>query len=256
MSTKMEYTGKDVTEAIKTACSQLKVPQDQLNIEVQSVGSCGIFGLCRRQAKVLVSLRTEAAPERVVAAGADHRRVIAEEAGTEEEETRDLTALMADVDRDLSQMLTLMGMPSQVDVSQEKNKVLVQITGEHSEEIIGQDGQILDNLQYLLRKMINKKHAEKVTISLNAGNYRETRSNDLEELARRLSREVRETGKTRSIPALNPAERRIVHLILQEDTTIRSRSVGDGLFKKILIYLPGKGRKRSPRTEKSTKTTS
>ena len=46
-------------------------------------------------------------------------------------------------------------------------------------------------------------------------------------------------GKTQAIPALNPSERRVVHVMLQDDKSIRSRSVGDGLFKKVLIYKPG-----------------
>ena len=74
---------------------------------------------------------------------------------------------------------------------------------------------------------------------------------ELQERALRLSQEVKETGKTRTIPAINPAERRMVHMALQDDTGIRSRSVGEGLFKKVLIYLPGKGRRRSPRKKKS-----
>jgi spoIIIJ-associated protein len=36
-------------------------------------------------------------------------------------------------------------------------------------------------------------------------------------------------------------------MTLQEDKEIRSRSVGEGLFKKILIYKPGKGKKGGPR---------
>jgi spoIIIJ-associated protein len=248
MPTKMEYTGRDVTEAIKNACSQLKVPQDQLKIEIQSVGSAGIFGLCRRQAKILVSLRAEPKAPRPTAGG--NRQPVSEEIPGEEAPLRDLSAFMADINKDLSQLLSLMGFPSQVDVHRENNKIIARITGDYAEEIIGPEGQTLDNLQYLLRKMVNKKHTEKATISLDAGNYRESRGKDLEELARRLAQEVKESGKTRSIPALNPAERRIVHMILQEDSTIRSRSVGEGLFKKILIYLPGRGRKKPARNGK------
>jgi spoIIIJ-associated protein len=74
---------------------------------------------------------------------------------------------------------------------------------------------------------------------------------ELQARAVRLAQEVKETGKTRTIPAINPAERRMVHMALQDDTEIRSRSVGEGLFKKVLIYLPGKGRRRSPRKKKS-----
>ena len=83
--------------------------------------------------------------------------------------------------------------------------------------------------------------------SLDAGDYRERRRQELEERAVELASEVRESGKTHSIPALNPAERRIVHMTLQDDATIRSRSVGEGHFKKILIYVPGKGKKKGGR---------
>jgi spoIIIJ-associated protein len=42
-------------------------------------------------------------------------------------------------------------------------------------------------------------------------------------------------------------------MILQEDNDIRSRSVGDGLFKKILIYKPGKGNKPTGRKRPQAK---
>jgi spoIIIJ-associated protein len=95
--------------------------------------------------------------------------------------------------------------------------------------------------------MIGKKFSEKFILSLDAGDYRKTRKEELESRALKLAIEVRENGKNRTIPPLNPAERRIVHMILQKDKTIRSRSIGDGLYKKVLIFLPGKGRKRPPK---------
>ena len=68
---------------------------------------------------------------------------------------------------------------------------------------------------------------------------------ELIEMARAIAREVKETGKSRSIAAMNPADRRIVHMAIQDDDAIRSRSVGEGIFKKIIIYQPGKGGKRA-----------
>ena len=58
-----------------------------------------------------------------------------------------------------------------------------------------------------------------------------------------LAAQVRQSGKTKAIAGLNPMERRAVHLALQQDGEIRSRSVGSGLFKKILIYKAGKDNK-------------
>ena len=89
-------------------------------------------------------------------------------------------------------------------------------------------------------------------LSLDVGTYRERRAEELKELALELAAQVREEGKTQAIPALNPSERRVVHMVLQDDNTIRSRSVGGGLFKKVLIYKPGR-KKPYPRKGKGKK---
>jgi spoIIIJ-associated protein len=164
--------------------------------------------------------------------------------------------VLAQIKGDLEQMLTLMGFPSEIAVEENNNKAQVKISGELIEELIARDGQALDSIQYLMRKIISKKFPQKIMFSIDAGEFREKRKVELQELALKLAQEVKETEKTRTIPPLNPAERRVVHLVLQDDSTIRSRSVGDGLFKKILIYLPGKGRirkkpqRRKPKKEK------
>lgn len=286
MGSKQEFKGKDVDEAITMATDKLGVPREELSIEILSTGSSGIFGLCRKQAIIratIKELETEesaavrqsqpapapAAQEkpRVAAAQAVQLQV-AEPAAAEqpdkkrppverppEEAAAPLTVeILAQIKADLEQLLTLMGFPSEVAVEDKNNKAQVQIFGEHIEELITKDGQALDSIQYLMRKIIGKKFPQKIMFSIDAGEFREKRRVELQELALRLAREVKETEKTRTIPPLNPAERRVVHLVLQEDKTIRSRSVGDGLFKKILIYLPGKGRiRKKPQRRKAKK---
>jgi len=281
MSEKKEYTGGDVTEAIGKACRELGVSQEDLQIEVVTVGSTGIFGLIgKKKAVVAVSLKNAArtkkedkparrpAPEQVGKSARPRREERSEEKkGGRRGEKRDegsrgsvppprtrgpekppaeVTAEnLATIKSDLEKVLELMGLAAQVTVENEANKIVAKLEGANDVEIIGPEGQTLDSLQYLMRKIIGRKIEGKVMFSLNVGSYREVRRDDLEEMAVKLAEEVRENGRTRSIPALNPAERRIVHMKLQDDPTIRSRSVGEGQFKKILIYLPGRGKKGS-----------
>ncbi|MDH3851814.1 MAG: Jag N-terminal domain-containing protein, partial [Deltaproteobacteria bacterium] len=54
MST-VEIEEKSVEEAIETACQRLNLSADQLEIEIVSQGSSGIFGIGTRKAKILVS---------------------------------------------------------------------------------------------------------------------------------------------------------------------------------------------------------
>jgi len=270
----MEFEGKDVAEAISNACKTLNVSQENLDIEVLTTGTSGIFGLCRQKARLRVALKKEGSdkaeekpPKRAVKVKVEKEkplekkkeRVVKEKRkapqGQPVKEAREAVRearedfvagedLLADLKVCLVRILELMNYPSEVSVSSDKENVTAQIQGEYINEIVEQNGKILDSLQYLLRKIIGKKYSEKAIISLDAGDFRAVRTEELKQLGLELAAEVKKSGKTRSIPSLNPSERRVVHLALQDDKDVRSRSVGEGLFKKVLIYRPGsKGRK-------------
>jgi len=147
------------------------------------------------------------------------------------------------IQADLYRLLTLMGLPSEVQVVFEENTVQCNITGPHEAHIVGPEGRTLDSLQYLLRKMVARHLPERIMLALNAGDFRERRTEELKVRAVELAAQVKIDGKTQAIPALNPSERRVVHMVLQDDKGVRSRSVGEGLFKKVLIYKSGKGRR-------------
>jgi len=162
-----------------------------------------------------------------------------EEVALEPPSPESLTAIQADLHR----LLTLMGLPSEVQVGFEENTVQCNISGPHETHIVGPEGRTLDSLQYLLRKMVSRHLPDRIMLALNAGDFRERRAEELKVRAVELAELVKADGKTQAIPALNPSERRVVHMVLQEDKGVRSRSVGEGLFKKVLIYKPGKGRR-------------
>jgi spoIIIJ-associated protein len=262
LKSKMEFEGKDIAEAISKACKALNVSQEDLDIEVLTTGTSGIFGLCRQKARLRVALKSEEGqplqgekPKRQARSKkepADNPREVEEKPG---EDFRAGEELLADVKIHLESLLRLMQYPSDVSVSSDREYVTALIQGQYVNEIVDQNGKILDSLQYLLRKMIGKKYSEKAIISLDAGDFRATRIEELRQLGLDLAAEVKKNGKTRSIPSLNPSERRVVHLALQDDKEVRSRSVGEGLFKKVLIYHPGsKGsRKGSARRKKGAR---
>ncbi|MCL2789713.1 MAG: Jag N-terminal domain-containing protein [Desulfobulbus sp.] len=166
-----------------------------------------------------------------------------EEAPVESPSAESLAAIQAD----LHQLLLLMGLPSEVRVEFADSTVHCTIIGQHEAHIVGPEGRTLDSLQYLLRKMVAKHLPDKIMLSLNADGFRERRAEELKLRAIELAARVKADGKTQAIPALNPSERRVVHMALQEDRSVRSRSVGEGLFKKVLIYKPGKGRRPAPK---------
>jgi len=279
---KMEFEGKDIAEAISLACKTLNVSQENLDIEVLTTGTSGIFGLCRQKAKLRVSVKKDfrekggekqanrppakAKIEKEKTAEKKREKPVREKKqaakslpaakGPEaaKEEREDFVVgddLLGDLKTDLERILEFMHYPSSVSVTSDRENITAQIQGEYVNEIVEQNGKVLDSLQYLLRKISGKKYNEKVIISLDAGNFRAARNEELKQLGLEQAAEVKKSGKTGSIPSLNPSERRVVHLALQDDKDVRSRSVGEGLFKKVLIYRPGaKGRKGPARKKK------
>ncbi len=289
---KKDFYGKEVPEAIKKACEILKVPQEQLEIEVVETGSMGIFGLIRKKAHIRAHVRpmVEEAIEEIFnvetlrprAALADDGRTgetekklkkteeltaetiresiieIPEEAAAEatvetsqksakaaaedpiEEASEESLAFLKD---ELLNIVELMGYPSTVSIDVKGLTVQCVLSGEFEEKLTGPEGKTLDSLQYLMRKIVTKRLPERLKLTVDVGNFREKRQEELKVRAVELAAMVKEDGKTQVIPALNPSERRVIHMALQEDKEIRSRSVGDGLFKKVLIFKPGKGNK-------------
>jgi spoIIIJ-associated protein len=144
------------------------------------------------------------------------------------------------VRQDVAKLLELMSCPSAVTVELDNQTVVCKISGEHQDALTGQEGRTLDSLQYLLRKMTTRLLPDRTKLALEVGDYRERRIEELKKRVLELAAQVREDGMTQAIPALNPSERREVHMLLQDDKEVRSRSVGEGLFKKVLIYKPGK----------------
>lgn len=272
MSARMEYKGVDVEEAIRNACAALKLTREELAISIVSTGSSGIFGLGRKKAVIRVALRKEVDQEEQKAViekkkEGRGRRSRGECPEPEKEKAADAAEHLdpepakgdpvspeeiEDIRADLTRLLSLMGCPSAVSVTlDENNRVHAGITGEFVERIVGPEGQTIDSIQYLMRKIITRKFPQRVLFALDAGGFRESRVEELRDRALRLAEEVKKTGKTKTIPAISPGERRVVHMALQDDIGIRSRSVGEGLYKKVLIYLPGKGRRSAARKDRT-----
>lgn len=140
---------------------------------------------------------------------------------------------------ELVKIVQLMGFPSTAEVQVEGLTINVELHGDFEEELIGEEGRVVDSLQYILRKIAGRKSQERLRINLDVGNYRCRRIKELCAKAVKLAAAVKAGGTSKIMPGLSPTERREVHLALRHDSEIRSRSVGEGMFKKVLIYKPG-----------------
>ena len=101
--------------------------------------------------------------------------------------------------------------------------------------LIGRKGQTLDALEYLLNRMVARGEEEEAHLILDAEGYRERRRQSLESLALRLSERAKRRRKTVTLNPLSPRDRRVVHLALEDDPLVVTKSMGRGYFRRLSI---------------------
>ncbi len=113
--------------------------------------------------------------------------------------------------------------------------------GDNSGLLIGREGQTLASFQYLANRIVAKELGAPVRIQLDTGDYRERQDEKLRDLALHLADRAKNLGKPQSTRPLSSYHRRIVHLALQEDDGIQTRSKGEGPMKRVVILPRRKG---------------
>ncbi len=205
-----EFEGKTTEEALENASRELDLQPEELNIDILEPGSAGIFGLVGgKKAKIRVTLEK---PEEAI-----------NENGVQlAQET-------------LEKILELIPVETTVNAEQTDGKIALSIEGDKSGLLIGRRGKTLDALQYIVNKIVNKALDKKTYVVVDSENYRKRREESLTQLALSMGDKAKKIKKPVSTNLLNPHDRRIVHLTLQEDIDLDTKSRGDGLLKKVVI---------------------
>ena len=120
-------------------------------------------------------------------------------------------------------------------VSEEDGSLLLSYSGKDLGILIGHHGETLNALQYLTNLAVNQKSEETPRIVLDVENYRKGRERTLTALAKRMADEAVRTGRRIELEPMNPYERRIVHMALQEDPRVETLSQGAEPRRQVII---------------------
>lgn len=101
--------------------------------------------------------------------------------------------------------------------------------------LIGREGQTLNALQYLVNRIVAKRWPEPLKVQLDTGAYRERQDDKLRQMALFLADKAKTMGRPQSTKPLSSYHRRVVHLTLQNDESISTRSKGEGPMKRVII---------------------
>jgi len=273
----IEIEGKSIDEAIEKACREFGVTREKLNIEIISEESGGFLGMLSKKAKIKASLLSWDMEFSLNDAPEESRQEVKREARKENKEKKEIRHETKEIKNEarkesapriekiprqprpveqnqeptetgarakelLEGILQRMSVQCKVSVSETHDKMILNIEGGESGLLIGKRGQNLDALQYILNKSINRADNGRKIIMVDSEEYRRRREESLLELAEKVRQKVKKTRKPVSLGHMSAHDRRIIHLALQEDTTLTTKSRGEGEYRKIVVIPARKGK--------------
>ncbi len=147
----------------------------------------------------------------------------------------------------LEKMANLITDDATVEASTEEDRLTLKISGGNAGILIGRKGQTLDAMQFLTDKIINRKSEARVRVKIDIEGYMETRKTNLNHLAFKMAEKAKKTGRPTTINQMSAQDRRIVHLALKDDTQVRTQSMGDGYYRRLVIFPKTKNSFRGKR---------
>lgn len=150
-----------------------------------------------------------------------------------DERSRNAQAFVEDVIRK-------MGMDCRVRLRRPKegdspDEINLEIFGRDAGRIIGKKGQVLQALQFLVHRIVNRPGLERRHILVDAEGYRSRRDSSLATMAKRLGRQAVDEGKIITFEPMNPRDRRVVHLALAKFEGVITKSDGEGEDRRVQI---------------------
>jgi spoIIIJ-associated protein len=135
----------------------------------------------------------------------------------------------------MAELLERIGVKAEVEGVLNEEDLDLEIKGDQEGILIGRHGRTLDSLQFLINRMVNKRLKRPVRIVLDINDYRKRKAENLRRMAIRVGEKAKERGRSLTIGPFNAHDRRLIHIALKEDPSVRTESLGEGKLKKITI---------------------
>ena len=251
--------GATIEEARESAVLKLNVKED-MDVQFDVIAFpkkkvLGLFGGCQAQVKAFVELPDEKKKQKSPKQKKENQKtkpaakkeaakpqkpvetVETENFVSEDQLSKDSRAYKAITY--LKPILENLGCTNiSIKVAEKENSAFIELEGDGLGVIIGHRGETLDSLQYLAGLAANTGGGY-YKVSLNIGDYRQKREETLRNLAVRICKQVKSTGKCRTLEPMNPYERRIIHTAVQTIEGVTSASFGEGTDRRVVIGPEG-----------------
>ncbi|HWP57089.1 MAG TPA: RNA-binding cell elongation regulator Jag/EloR [Candidatus Acidoferrales bacterium] len=236
----VEAEGDTIDEAIDNALKVLRVERERVTVDILEEGSRGFLGIGSKKARVRASLRKAVMLEEGEEAD--------EQGAAKEPLSEDQKAALGEKGRAvLAEILRLMGLEATVETQKGEaaDEIVLNVRGPYGGLLIGRRGQTLQALQYVVGRIVAKQEkGAGIRFVVDTEQYRERHRKKLEDTALRLGETAKRERRTIALDNLSARDRRIIHLTLEDDPWLTTRSQGQGPYRRLLIIPQGDRRKK------------
>jgi spoIIIJ-associated protein len=135
-------------------------------------------------------------------------------------------------------LLDIADLDGDIDMDVEGDRAVVSVVGATLDELVGDDGEVLEALQELTRLAVHRKTGTRARLMLDVGGFRVRRRAELADLGRSVAEEVTRTGEPKKLRAMSPFERKIIHDAVAV-AGLRSESEGEEPNRRVVVFPAG-----------------
>jgi spoIIIJ-associated protein len=135
-------------------------------------------------------------------------------------------------------LLDIADLDGDIDMDVEGDRAVVSVVGATLNELVGDDGEVLEALQELTRLAVHRQTGSRARLMLDVGGFRARRRTELAELGRSVAEEVARSGEPKKLRAMSPFERKIVHDAVAV-AGLRSESEGEEPNRRVVVFPAG-----------------
>jgi spoIIIJ-associated protein len=262
MTEEREFYASTVAEAVAKAAAEQGVTAENVAFRVLDEGNTGFLGIGARDARIVVQVQSvlpdDAQVERTASQDVpasieilDEREVAPEETAGKPDEALDHAELdigppakeqvdapgelLEEVRHLISSVLTAMDFQAGIEVYDAGEFIAADVTPDNTALFIGQKGETIDALQYLVNVAVYKERSFVKRVILDAEGYRQRRVEALQGMAHRTARRAVREHRTVELPPMNSSERRVVHLYLRDNPGVTTQSEGNGDNRRVRV---------------------
>jgi spoIIIJ-associated protein len=221
-----EFDGKDLGDALDAAAKALGRTASELDYEVLEGGRKGVFGLGAKPVRIRVA--TSSVTDDEATAPARPSAVRSMPAATP-------TNAVSAPGVALREILSMMDFDLHVDEARHDGTLELTLDGSDRKRLAARDGELLGALEFVLNRMGRRAWPEEPAVRLLCRGFRSERDDDLVDMVREAAAQVARSGQPHRLHAMNPYERRVVHMTVRELPGLTTVSEGEGFMKRVRV---------------------